>query len=100
MTTYLGQIWYHIWDDDSVYYPCWNPSPLFEIIDGRLSKYWLAGSRRAQADFVFMASYVEWVNDSGYVGRLIDNEPGAVSLFMRYKDLMDLEFQTSSPTMV
>lgn len=92
MTTYLNHVWYHIWDENSTFYPRWNPSPLFTIIDGRLSKYWIANSRRDDSDFVFLVGYNEWVQNHEHVNKLVDNDPSAVSIFMKYKELMDSEY--------
>lgn len=91
ITTYLGHLWYHIWDRDSVTYPCWNPSPLFEISDGRLSRCWVVGSHKRGGDHVCLFGYPEWVHDPSHVSMLVDGDDGAEKIFQKYKQQMDTE---------
>lgn len=35
-----AQVWYYISDDDGLYYPFHYPAPMFQVVDGRPSKYW------------------------------------------------------------
>lgn len=94
MTIFLGYIWYYICDDAYKYYPAWSPSPLFEVVDGRISKYWYysckSGLNRDDTRVIF--SYKEWVEDHGYYEELIDGAKKEVGIFARYKKLMDREF--------
>ncbi len=38
LTVYRSFLWYYLCDDEFTYFPIWNPSPLFEIVDHRVSK--------------------------------------------------------------
>lgn len=93
-------VWYYICDDnynerDSLPYPLWYPSLLFEIIDRRLSKYWefdaQPGERCESLSGVIVA-FPEWVNDPFYYDRLTDGFESEVALFSKYKKLIDAEY--------
>lgn len=98
MTKFLGYMWYYILDEASTYYPRWNPSPLFEVVDNRISKYWKYKhdyNRDTQQDIVIFA-FEEWVNDDYFYDSLTDGDENTVSIFNKYKDLMMLEFSDST----
>ena len=38
LTIEQGYIWYYIFDESCTYFPVWNPSPLFDVIDGNISR--------------------------------------------------------------
>ncbi len=95
-----GYIWYCICDNNHFFYPEWNPSPLFEIVDNRLSRYWVLGLGEDNSKKVPLLSFPEWTNDEYFYGELVDgnsNDPNAI-IFKKYKELMDLEFSDSSIT--
>jgi hypothetical protein len=100
LTLFLNYVWYYICDEDYVYYPVWNPSPLFEVADGRLSKYWKynffrATSRWPKNKTIF--SFEEWAaNPYQYYDNLTNEEEAEVAIFKRYKNLIDLEYPDSS----
>lgn len=98
ITLFLGYVWYYICDEVYIYYPIWNPSPLFEVVDGRLSRYWsygfYPGSTESETHVIF--GYEEWVNDPYHYDKLTDGEEVEVAIFRRYKELMDLEFPDPS----
>jgi hypothetical protein len=102
ITLFLGYVWYFICDEDYVYYPIWNPSPLFEVVDGRLSKYWrynfIKGNLPvAKSRSIF--AFEEWAkNPYRYYDNLTNGNESEVAIFKRYKDLMDLEFPCPSIT--
>jgi hypothetical protein len=91
LTTYLNHVWYHIWDSHSEKYPGWAPSPLFEVADPRLSKYWVAGTRPSGTREVFTIGYREWVQDEYHCTKLVDGDHAAIDIFENYKSLMDSE---------
>ena len=95
MTVFLGYVWYFICDEASDYYPRWNPAPLFEVVDGRLSRYWrygyAPGPTREQTQVVL--AFEEWANDPYFYDRLSDGEEREVDIFARYKRLIDAEFE-------
>lgn len=93
-TLFLGHIWFYICDEHYTYYPRWNPAPLFEVIDGRLSRYWIYGHTRTGKNDKTIVAFREWVDDEFYYDKLSDGDRAAVALFARYKKLMDTEFQS------
>ncbi|HEY1603620.1 MAG TPA: hypothetical protein VGG64_28725 [Pirellulales bacterium] len=93
-TYYLGHIWYYICDGDYTYYPVWNPSPLFRIVDNRLSSFWRVGIYAVGSAGLPMpiVAFDEWVGDPLFYDKLTDGEGAAVALFKGYKRLIDEEF--------
>ena len=98
ITLYLGYVWYYLQDEDYTYYPRWNPSPLFDVVDGRISRYWrygyCSGKIRDEVNVIF--AFKKWVNDPYYYDGLTDGEKTEVAIFKRYKELMDVEFPDRS----
>lgn len=89
--------WYYICDDayDNIHvaYPIWYPAPLFDLVDGGLSRHWewnyfLA---RSGKEYQSIIAFPEWARDPGFYDRLTDLEDEAVSVFGRYKRLIDEE---------
>lgn len=104
LTIFRGCVWYYICDEDYVYYPIWNPAPLFEVIDGRMSKHWKYNFIQATTQTRFVNSevifaFAEWSNNPfEYYDKLTDREEKEVSLFEFYKNLLDVEFPDLSNT--
>ena len=100
MILYSGYVWYYICDESYGYYPSWNPSPLFNVEDGRLSKYWLysfeKGKNRDMSETRW--AYPEWVNEPYYYDHLTDGDEREVKIFQKYKAHMDIEFPNPSIT--
>lgn len=92
MTIYSGYIWYYICDQHYTDYPAWNPSPLFEVIDGRLSKYWIYSCVTEENHTKTIWAYHQWVKDPYYYDQLTDGASKEVEIFKYYKNLMDVEF--------
>ncbi|MEI6513516.1 MAG: hypothetical protein WCO51_09615 [bacterium] len=96
-----GGVYYIICDDDNTgydlnNYPKNEAAPLFEVIDGTLSKYWCyeyytwhykGEEPGARAVFVPMA----WANDDTLYSRIVDCEPKAQEAWWQLKRLMDDE---------
>ncbi len=96
ITCYLGHLWYYICDEDDLFYPVWKPSPLFKIVDSRLSSFWRIGmytvaSREVGVPII---AFDEWVSDPLFYDKLTDVDKNAVSVFKKYKQLMDEEFDS------
>ncbi len=94
-----GHIWYCICNGN-YFFPKWNPSTLFEVVDNRLSRYWVFGLDEDDNKKVPLLSFPEWVNDEYFYGELVDgnsDDPNTI-IFRKYKELMDLEFPDSSIT--
>jgi hypothetical protein len=98
MVLYSGYIWYYICDESDLYCPYWNPSPLFEVVDGRISRYWMFSYKKGIRYFKPQAiwTYSEWADDPDYYDLLTDGEEREVQLFKAYKQLMELEFPNPS----
>lgn len=84
--------WYYLCLDADDEYPTPYPAELFNITDGRLSSYWKL-STITYPDGTVRSSIVfeEWSKDSSFYERLIDDDPAAISLFEKYRELMDRE---------
>lgn len=99
MTVNSGYIWYYICDEHAKNYPIWNPSVLFEVIDSKISKYWIYTCYFSQDRQSFSATwaYPEWaMNEYTYYDRLSDGEKEETNIFKKYKELMDIEFPLPS----
>lgn len=89
----FGHVWYYICDETYSHYPVWTPSPLFELVDARVSASWQLGFHRGnitEEAFPIIA-FKEWVENLGYYDRLTDGQPSEVETFNRYKKLLDEE---------
>jgi hypothetical protein len=97
MTINEGYVWYYICDNNFSYYPVWKPCPLFEIVDNRISRYWVfsykKGLNYTKAHAIW--SYPEWADDPNYYDKLTDGDKREVSLFKAYKEKMYFEFSDS-----
>ena len=101
MTLHLGYIWYYIADEDYSYYPIWNPSPFFQILDGRLSRFWVYSYMKEEnADQSVMIAFSKWANDSDFYEKLTDGDKKEIEIFKAYKELLDLEFPDFSITKI
>lgn len=102
MTVDSGHPWFYIVDDDLHPWPMWHPGPLFELVDGRVSRYWVFGYAPRDDDAQGRAvpnaefAFPEWIREPMFLDRLTDNEQPEVSVFARYKSLMDDEFDRTA----
>jgi len=92
-------VWFYTVDESGVNYPIWQPAPLFEVTDGRPSRYWVFGFHdRGLRDGDAVFAVRDWAEAPGeFYDRLSDGEPAAREVFGKYRDLMDLE--ASNPTL-
>lgn len=102
MTLHHSYIWYYICDETSSTYPIWQPSPLFEVIDPKISRYWIY-SYSSKTTYYWSPhpvwAFPEWAqNPDYYYDMLTDGSENELALFEKYKDLMDLEFSDPSIT--
>ena len=84
-----------MWDDNCTYFPIWNPSPLFRIVDHRVSKYWefsYSNLGSGRGDDMLIA-YPEWARDVNHYWELTEGNNAHVNVFLEYKKLMDEEFR-------
>lgn len=93
MTIHLGHVWYYICDETYSYYPIWNPAPLFQVIDGQLSRHWIYSYNEGEATQLRPYwAFPEWANNPDFYGNLTDGEEKEVKIFETYKQILDLEF--------
>lgn len=93
LTVFLGHVWYYIADESYSSFPVWNPAALFEVTDGSISRYWIAGFQPggAKADPSLLMAFAEWVNDPTFYTRLTDGDQQATAIFGEYKKRLDIE---------
>ncbi len=98
MTIFSGYLWYYISDETGTSWPHWNPSPLFEVVEGRLSKYWVYSFDKGidQRSTIVRLAYPEWANNPYYLDALTDGDDEEVAIYELYKEKMDLEFPNPS----
>jgi hypothetical protein len=99
VSEFHNNIWYYV-DVDHNSSDCeWIPEIFFELIDHRLSRYWVFLIKKDLPKNRFFLGYSEWANDS-YLGKNLveDEENNEIEIFRAYKERMDLEFPDSSIT--
>jgi hypothetical protein len=97
MTVHYGYVWYYICDESCSYYPIWNPSSFFQVVDGSLSRHWIYSLKEGErATLRPRWAFREWAEDPDYYDKLTDGEEKEVAIFKAYKTLMDMEFPDSS----
>ena len=94
ITTIKKHLWYLV-EVEGLVYPLYYPCYLFKIIDGRVSKYWIA--KEGQDDYdnknpIIKFGFKELVEDEFFYGGYLENNPIIIAIFMKYKELMDNEF--------
>lgn len=85
------QVWYYICDDYYTEYPRIHPSPLFTIVDGRLSRHWVIFTTVGHADHFCLISFPEWARDHYFYDRLTNGNEKEVDMFRKMKELVDAE---------
>lgn len=84
--------WYYLcpFEDDD----CPNPFPaeLFDVVENSLSRYWqLSTSDHGEGKVFSTLVFMEWAIDTSFYERLVDDDPQAVKIFLKYKQLMHQE---------
>jgi hypothetical protein len=87
-----GQVWYYLIDDNELWYPRNLPAPLFEITDGRVSRFWKVNFTPGNPDHDMLLAFPEWDSNDLFYGRLTDRVPVEVAVFGGIKSKMDEEF--------
>ncbi len=92
-------IWYYLCDEIYTYFPRWKPPFFFEVVDPRLSRYWIYSYKKLE-NYIRahpIITFPEWANNHpDYYDKLTDGDDPEVAIFKTYKELMDLEFPDSS----
>jgi len=89
-----GNLGYYICDERYTYYPLENPAPLFEIIDGRYSRYWQV---QLATNGLLEIAFEHWFSIPYFYDKLTDGEAEAVLIFEKIKELMDSEAAIPQP---
>lgn len=94
VTLRRGGVWFYLQDDRAIDYPVWYPGPLFDVVDGRLSRFWVFGLHQKgvrDGDSVF--AFPEWAQDPhSFYDSLSSGESAAKLVYRNYRELMELEF--------
>jgi hypothetical protein len=90
-----GEVHFYICDQVHESFPVARPADLFEIVDNRLSRYWVFGIVEGDKKYPTWM-FPEWINEPYFQDQLTDEEEREVSIFKSYKELMDLEFPDPS----
>jgi len=98
-TIFLGHVWFYICDEDYTYYPIWNPSVLFKIVDPRLSTYWEFGFYKLPGGQTPIIAFKEWTENPFFYDKLTDGDASMVGIFKHYRVLLDSEFKTPTESM-
>lgn len=100
-----GMPGYILCHDNYSFYPMHYPAELFEIVDPKLSRYWVAGfqpvRRLGNTGPIVLPEIVvgfpEWVADWGFRYWLTERREPEKSTWERYKRLMDEESAICDP---
>jgi hypothetical protein len=90
-----GEVLYYICERENASFPIARPAHLFEIIDNRLSRYWVFGVIESHKKYPSW-SFPEWINEPYFQDKITDWETREVNIFKSYKELMDMEFPDSA----
>jgi len=94
MAVIQGQVYYYICDGND-YFPIAKPFHLFNIIDNRLSRYWIFGFYEGFEKYPVWV-FPEWLNEPLFESYLTHYGESEGEIFKNYKELMDLEFPDKS----
>lgn len=84
--------WLYVCSEDYDEYPKPFAAEFFDVVDQRLSAHWsLASLDQGDGEILSSLVFDEWAKDPSFYERLIEDDPEAVSLFDRYRKLMDQE---------
>ena len=99
ITKYDDDYYFYLLGDESDKYPLPFPSQMFEIIDSRVSKYWKHGIitieiiEQLNISEDEVVSFPEWsLRKGSFYGEVIEEDPIALSIFFKYRDLMLVEY--------
>lgn len=86
--------WYYLRLDVDDEAPHPYPAALFEVLDGRLSRYWRLATRETPRGepFSFLV-FTEWAENAMFYEDLIEGSPSALATFKRYDSLLVEEFK-------
>lgn len=79
--------------------PIFYQSELFEVVDDRLSKYWVYSSLNFNhptktGNRNVMLTFPEWAHNANFFDLLVNSDEGSWKTWRNYKSLMEVEFAT------
>lgn len=84
--------WYYVCSEEYDEYPKPFAAEFFNISDDRLSSHWkLSAMDQGQGDIVSSLVFDEWAKDPSFYERLVEDDPEALELFGKYRQLMNRE---------
>lgn len=87
-------LWYYICSDPDDLYPSAYPAELFSILESKISDHWKLDFTVKEDELPtkeFIVSFAEWSQDSNFYERLVDGDPKAIKIFLKYKNLIDMD---------
>lgn len=104
INTFKKHLWYLV-ETQGLYGTMYHPNPmyypshLFKIIDGKLSKYWIVKEGKDSYDnnaIIVNWGFPELVENEYFYNELIEDISENISIFKKYKKLMDFEFPNNN----
>lgn len=84
--------WFYICLDEEDDYPTPYPAELFRVVDNNYSSFWkLSFVSFPSGQVCSSIVFDEWSKDTSFYERLLDDDPEAISVFRKYRSLMDKE---------
>ena len=83
--------WYYLCLDDDDETPSPYPAELFDVADDRPSSYWRLSTVTYPDGVMSSMVFEEWVKDPSFYERLVEDDPSAIEVFQRYRNLMNKE---------
>ena len=87
VTSWGGEYYYYVFDDNDQEYPVWNLARLFEVSDGSIPASWVFSYLKAAdpSEDYFVMSFPAWATDRYFYERLVDGEPEAKAAFAQHR---------------
>jgi hypothetical protein len=86
------QTWFYLCANRGANIPFRYPSQVFEVVDGRLSKYWRFSRLQGRSGRWFsLFAIPEWAEDRRLYERLVDGLEPELAVFGRYRLLIEAE---------
>jgi hypothetical protein len=87
-----GCPWYYICEEDSDSFPKPKSAEFFEVVDDRLSAYWiLEHNHNSKGKCCSSLVFREWASNESFYEQLIDESSLEVETFNKYRKLIDNE---------
>lgn len=88
------QSYYYVLDEDADFF--FHPASLFDVVDGRLSRYWCFGVLTSYEDKIptdtILLAYPQMAQDLSHFRKLLEYEPDSRKIFNEYRIKLEAEF--------